>query len=244
VKGAVRETLVADLFRPLLPTDFGVATGIIISAENQQSAQQDIVVFDRRVLPPLLFEGGPTLIPVESALATIEVKSCLNATELKAAQENARTVRNLTMLSGARDDRGTFIDPRIISDIGETLLAATHHQHSVPTSLLFALDSDLSPTGKTEITRHTECCSDDPNLLRGMCVVGRGFWGPTQRVVFDRPTGKYLTFNSEPLRTEWSTIAIADAEHAEVLAVIESIHHLVLRVAMGRGQPSLGGYLR
>ena len=31
VKGEIREVLIADLFRPLLPADIGVATGILIS---------------------------------------------------------------------------------------------------------------------------------------------------------------------------------------------------------------------
>jgi hypothetical protein len=34
VKGAIREVLIADLFRPLLPADIGVATGILISASQ------------------------------------------------------------------------------------------------------------------------------------------------------------------------------------------------------------------
>jgi hypothetical protein len=78
-----------------------LATGILISNDDQQSAQQDIVVFDRRVLPPLLFQG-PAIIPIECALATIEVKSCLTAAELRKAQANVITVRNLPIGSSVR----------------------------------------------------------------------------------------------------------------------------------------------
>lgn len=242
VKGAIREALIADLFRPLLPADFGVSTGVLISSDDKQSAQQDIVVFDRRVLPPLLLEG-PALIPVESALATIEVKSCLTASELRSAQANALTVRNLPMLSGVRDEHGDSIDLRIL-DCDGNLIDKARAQPACPFSVLFALDSDLIPTGKSELDRYAEVCSSDPHVLRGICIVGRGFFGPTQRVIYDRPSGKYLTFNSEPLKKEWSQLVPADDEHEEVLALVAGIHNLVLRIAVGRGQPSLSGYLQ
>jgi hypothetical protein len=241
VKGALRQGLIADLFKPLLPADFGVATGIVISAHSGQSAEQDVVVFDRRVLPPLLF-NGPALIPVESVMATIEVKSRLSSDELRKAQANALTVRNLSMLSGLRDEHGNYVDPIVINKHGETI-RGMHEQASAPTPMVFALNSDLSEGGKTEVDRHAEVCADDPQLLRGICVVGRGFFSPSQRLVFDRSSGKYLTFNSEPLKNDWETTP-ADADHAEVLALIGGIHELVLRVAKGRGQPPLSAYLR
>jgi hypothetical protein len=241
VKGALREALIADLFRPLLPTDIGLATGILISSENQQSAQQDIVIFDRRVLPPLLFQG-PALIPVESALATIEVKSCLSATELKRAQANALSIRALSMLSGHRDEHGKYVDPIILDDSGNTVRGFSH-QASAPSPYVFALDSDLSTTGKTELERHAEVCGDDPHVLRGICVVGRGCFVPTQRVVFDRPSGKYRTFNFEPLRNSWEKVVDADHEHGEVVALIGAIHNLVMRVSARRGLPPLSAYL-
>jgi hypothetical protein len=97
-----------------------VATGILISAEDQQSAQQDIVIYDKRVLPPILFEGGPVVVPVESALATIEVKSCLSAQELRKAEANAITVRDLNKLSGTRNEQGQYVARRILSESGES----------------------------------------------------------------------------------------------------------------------------
>src|SRR6266851_1663236 len=101
VKGAIREVLIADLFRPLLPADIGVASGILISAYDQaQSSQQDIILFDRRILPPILFEQGPAIVPIESALICFEIKSRLTATELRSAHEGAKTVRSLGLQSG------------------------------------------------------------------------------------------------------------------------------------------------
>jgi hypothetical protein len=229
VKGAIRETLIADLFRPLLPWDVGIGTGILISAfDDQQSAQQDIVIFDRLGLPPLLFEQGPAIIPVESALATVEVKSRLSAAELKKAHENVMSVYKLVQQSRRRDEEGKWVD---VPTPG-------------PSALLLALESDLTERGKTEVERYTGIRGNDPPLLRGICVVGKGSWWSQDRFVIDRPSGQWRTYDGKPfsLSNEWDEDA-ADGEYAEVLAMLIAIHALVLSVASSRGQPPLEGYL-
>lgn len=76
-KGRIREILIRDLFRPLLPADIGVGSGFILSASGQVSGQQDIVVYDRSTLPPAMIDDVTGFFPIESAMYTIEVKSVL-----------------------------------------------------------------------------------------------------------------------------------------------------------------------
>lgn len=229
LKGALREILIADLFRPLLPTDIGVATGLVISSfHNKQSAQQDIVLFDRRILPPLLFERGLAIIPVEAALVTVEVKSCLSATELKKAIENARLLRDLDLLGGIRDDGGKFADV----------------QTSGPQPLLFALESDLSSAGKTEVQRCAELNGDGPALLRGICIAGKGSWWPQRKAILDKPSGRYLSPDGKFFtgKEEWHEVP-PDKDHQEVLAMLAGVHDMTKRIAETRGWPPLRGYL-
>ena len=82
LKGALREVVVRDLLEPLLPPEYIIGSGQIISAYSQASGQTDIVVCDRRVLPPLLFDRVQGVFPIEAVVATIEVKSRLTSTEL------------------------------------------------------------------------------------------------------------------------------------------------------------------
>lgn len=70
VKGTIREILIRDLFRPLLPSDVGIGTGQIATSAGALSPQQDVVIYNRRVLPPVLFEETVGVFPVESVLAT------------------------------------------------------------------------------------------------------------------------------------------------------------------------------
>lgn len=228
VKGAIREVLMADLFRPLLPADIGVATGILISAFDQhQSGQQDIIIFNKRILPPILFEQGPAIVPVESALVCIEVKSKLTSTELQLAHESALTVRNLDMHSGARDANGQWIDVRA----------------SAVSSIVLALDTDLTPGGKTEVQRYKEHLGQNHPVLGGICVAGRSSWWPTERVIYDRPSGTYFKEDKTPITGEWREVP-SDENHSEILEMIGGILDLAQRIGASRGQPPLHSYFK
>ena len=72
-----------------------ICTGIATDSDGNHSDQIDIIVFDRRVVPPFLLTEGEGIIPIESVLATIEVKSVLNSTEVRKAVNNARSVKVL-----------------------------------------------------------------------------------------------------------------------------------------------------
>lgn len=232
VKGAIREVLIAELFRPMLPSDIGVATGTVISAfDEKQSAQQDIIIFDRGVLPPLLFEQGPSLIPIESVLFTIEVKSRLTAGELRLAQANAASVSDLDMLSGIRDDKGQFKD--------------------VPTSrvptVVFALDTDLIPAGRTEVERYEELFGKGPPLVSGICIAGRCSWlstaNATSKIIYDRKCHEYRTIDGSAFTLGWHEVK-ADESHSEIIEVLIGILDLYSKVSASRGKPPLRGYLR
>lgn len=76
-----------------MPTHFGIGSGIIINHTGRQSSQIDIVVYDKRVLPPFIQGEGVGIYPAESVIATIEVKSFLRGgenKELKEAEDSAK----------------------------------------------------------------------------------------------------------------------------------------------------------
>ena len=100
VKGTIREVLIRDLFRPLLPADLGVGTGQIAASDGVLSPQQDVVIYSKDILPPALFEDTIGVFPVESVLATVEVKTTLTATELKSAHDAALMVQTYAYLHG------------------------------------------------------------------------------------------------------------------------------------------------
>lgn len=228
VKDAIREVLIADLFLPLFPADIGIATGILISAFDQrQSAQQDIIIFDKRILPPILFEQGPAIVPVEAALICIEVKSKLTATELQKAHENALTVRDLGVHSGHREENGNWVD----------------NVSSMVSSILLSLDTDLTETGKSEVQRYKEQLGENHPALASICIVGRGLWYQTEKVIYRHQSNSYIKEDKTAITGKWGNVQ-SDANHSEVLELIASILELAQRIASSRGQPPLHSYLK
>jgi len=157
--GEIREILVRDLFRPLLPADVGVGTGQIISYTGQTSHQTDVILYDRRILPPILFQESAGLFPVESVLFTVEVKSKLTASELHNANNAAAELLQLDYVHGYYDAEG----------VGQP------HTVTKAVSAVFALASDLSPGDTTEIERYAAMQTTEP-AIQLICVVGRGCW--------------------------------------------------------------------
>ncbi|HEY0462655.1 MAG TPA: DUF6602 domain-containing protein [Polyangiaceae bacterium] len=158
LKGTLREIVVGDLLRPLLPSDVGIGTGKVISYDDQTSRQHDIIIYDRSILPPIIFEGGAGLFPVESVAYTIEIKSTLSAGELRTAHDSALALAGLPYTSGERD----YNDEPIVHDLIKTI------------SAVFAFGTDL--VASSELARYETLLSGSAPALKSICVAGAGFW--------------------------------------------------------------------
>lgn len=95
--GTVREVLMRDLLRPILSPEIDLGTGFITDVEGNQSPEMDVLLFVRRLLPPLLYDAARNhgAFPLESVLYSIEVKTTLTATEIKDSIRKARAVGEL-----------------------------------------------------------------------------------------------------------------------------------------------------
>ena len=208
VKGRIREILVGDLFRPLLPADIGVGTGQIITFDGNISTEQDIVIYDLRILPPALFgEGGLGLFPVECVMATVEVKTKLTATELRSSHESAAAIHRFKYLPGERDPNTGKLK-----------------RHNVKNAIatVFALNTDLSSTGKSEIDRYLELNPGVDPPLKAICVSGIGYW--------------YFQ------ESEWKKHNAGDL-YEETCAFIVGLYDAFSVVRASRHQPNLVEYL-
>jgi len=89
--GELRELLIADLFKRFLVQDLGIGTGQIINQKEELSNQIDIVIYDKRILPPFLQSQHLGLYPAEAVIAVIEVKSQLTKKDIiEASSKNNR----------------------------------------------------------------------------------------------------------------------------------------------------------
>lgn len=108
-RGSFRECIIRDFLRPFLPDCYGLSSGEIFSADGEQSAQVDIVVFDA-VFSTILFRNGPhQLFPAESVFGSIEVKSSLTTAELALACNNIASVKRLKRAASDMTDFLPFV---------------------------------------------------------------------------------------------------------------------------------------
>lgn len=77
-KGGFREQFVKSLLSSLLPHHYGIGSGIVVDYLGKQSPQVDLVIYDRRKMPPLLERDGHGVYPMDSVLRVIEVKSTID----------------------------------------------------------------------------------------------------------------------------------------------------------------------
>lgn len=207
VKGSVLEILLSQLFRPLLPSDIGVGTGQIIeSFSDTMSPQIDIVIYNKSILPPVLVDGNLGLFPIESVLYTIEVKTTLTPTGISSANESAKHIfDNFKYLQGKRDINGGLVNHQIIP----------------PRAVIFALNSNLKNTNKTEAERYNKICHKNP-YIHAICVANREY--------------SYLKQNN------WVTMHNTE-NYDEVLSFIAGVTNSYRLVSDSRGYPNLGHYV-
>jgi hypothetical protein len=202
-KGLLREIVVRELLRPLLPTRAGLGHGLLIAASGEQSTEQDVVVFDRDVVPSFLLDTANGLFPIDAALYVVEVKSRLTAPILREVHRKSDELKSMTYVPGPRPPEAVKPPEGVIP-------------------CLFAFDSDLSPSGKSELDRYLGILKGSEPGIRSLCVVGRGYWW----------------FQVD----KWHCRA-ATSDHAEVIEFLAGILNRYSLVLETRSRPSMSAYL-
>ncbi|MGE5372133.1 MAG: DUF6602 domain-containing protein [Solirubrobacterales bacterium] len=160
-KGYAREIFLQMLLQPYLIPKIGISSGVIINPTCGQSRQVDIILYNKEIIPPIVFTEGRCVVPCEAVLATIEVKSKLTNEELTTGIINGRSVKDVGM--------GSLVSP--------TPNAKT------PTSWIFAYESDWNDTNKIKekiresIKRENDSAPGAPCYIpiSGICVPKIGF---------------------------------------------------------------------
>ena len=153
VKGSVLEILVSRLFRPLLPADIGVGTGQIVDHTGELSNQVDIILYDKSILPPALYDENTGIFPVEAVLYAIEIKTTLDADGLKKAHEAAKKLHGFSYLDGAE---------------GQEKIEKAR-------SVVFALNSNLRDGGEADRYKRLYTADTNTAFISAICVVGQEY---------------------------------------------------------------------
>ncbi len=94
-RGTQQEETLKGFLSKYLPKKYGVGSGEIINPFDQVSRQCDIVIYNALESPLLLIREGYQLFPIESVLATIEVKSSVNTRSIVEIVDNISSIQKL-----------------------------------------------------------------------------------------------------------------------------------------------------
>lgn len=94
-KGALREKYLTDFLRSLLPPNLVVTGGFICDVLDNITPQIDLIVTNTETIPSMAFTNDVALVPVESTLVGIEVKSQLTSKALDQINEQVQAIRSL-----------------------------------------------------------------------------------------------------------------------------------------------------
>jgi len=153
LEGQIRELAARECIEPFLTQSYSCGTGKVIDTLQFISDQMDLVVYHRKVAPPILINRDLGLFPVECVRYVIEVKSTITADEIRDTNRKFRSINNLKSF------------PRKGSDGNVTY-------GRLPTTVLLAFSSDI--TG-SEIDRYKKYTDGSPPCVV-LCILGKGYW--------------------------------------------------------------------
>lgn len=115
-KGELREADVQRALRPHLHGRYDMCKGIVVNSRGEQSDPQDIIIVDSHAGPSLYESGGgQRVVPVETVVGVIQVKSRATVAEIESAVANVASAKRLLSTSpryghpiGNADRPGTF----------------------------------------------------------------------------------------------------------------------------------------
>jgi len=93
LRGSARENPLGKFLSARLPGAYGICSGEAVDCFDHHSTQLDLIVYDQTKNCPLVQE--PSLMPAESLLAVIEVKTKLTKEELRNCFRAAKSLRRL-----------------------------------------------------------------------------------------------------------------------------------------------------
>jgi hypothetical protein len=222
--GTVRELLVRQLLQPLLPPTIAVGRGKIVDHVGNASDEIDIVLYDRAVLPALLYGEAEALgvFPVEACRYALQVKSTSSKRALGEALKQGRSLARLVYLREACGPLGNPIGRVIPGYFAFRSDLAMPSTGAIPEVARWRAEHDESDLQHEDVRVGADWRPVPYPPLRVLCVVGQGY-------------GFYSG-------SHYTAVA-ADSAYGEVAAFVIGIANSLLRPRTARHGLPFGYYL-
>lgn len=99
--GKYREYLVKRILSKIVPSKYEITNGFVIDSQNNKSDEMDIIIYDKSYVPPF-FDETYTVVPIESVIAVIQVKTTLTWDQLGKSIDNLNSIDKLKTKIGGK----------------------------------------------------------------------------------------------------------------------------------------------
>lgn len=154
IEGEIREIAARDCVGPFLTQSYQCGNGKVIDSLQNLLDQIDLIVYHKKVAPPILVSRDLGLYPVECVKYVFEIKATLTATEVKDANKKFRSIRRLISFPKKQSDN-------------------SFKGGGLPGTVLLAFSSDIAGSEIERYKKHTE---DEHSPCTAICVLGKGYW--------------------------------------------------------------------
>jgi len=229
--GGIREAVIRNFLREVVPSIFEIGSGQLVDSVGRRSRQIDIVI-SRRDVVSFALPGGTKLYPVESVVATCEVKSSLRSNTVKDALDNAFSVGELdAVLCGDVDkiaaDRGLQKQDRHFVHPTDPLETARWECVGRPACYVIGLDGygeGQSENLKRAIFAWHGSNGSTPGLMHFPVVIvtkGCVVWRNTDPFRFNGGHSLYVGEDGVPIR--WLLAHLLYTLHSRLPAIPDSL---------------------
>ena len=168
-KGSARENILIRFLTRRLPARYGIGSGHVVNSKGKWSRQQDILIYDRLNSPLLEHLGSnQSVVPIESILCVIEVKSTLSLEEIRDMNSKANDVRSI-----ARHTRHKYLSPLQPANPVGILFLGFAFESTVTT--VSRVSDFLMNLPKTDSGMDAMCLLRDKNDAAGFFIIHSAF---------------------------------------------------------------------
>ena len=89
-----------QLIKGVIPEKYKITKGIIQDSKGAQSNETDLIIYNPEILPSILFGNSLSFVPAEAVDYTFEIKSRLNAKEIKTTIDKFQNCKGLGGFKG------------------------------------------------------------------------------------------------------------------------------------------------
>ncbi|TGL36057.1 DUF6602 domain-containing protein [Leptospira perdikensis] len=150
LRGGFRETSLGKIFKNYLPIGYELGSGEVIDSENNTSRETDLLIYNKSLIPPILFSIDEGCFPIESCHYIFEIKSTSNANEIQTSIQKFNEIRNLKY--------------------------TPNNKKTQPICVYFAYATDITEISELErYSRYDKNFWTNP-VIDVICIIGKGYW--------------------------------------------------------------------